>query len=280
VQVWKDVDGVLSADPRRVDGATPVPFLTFDEATELAYFGAQVLHPHAMRPAMDSDKLAVRVKNSYNIEAAGTLITRERDMAGSKLTSIVVKEGITLLDIVSTRMLGQYGFLARVFAVLKTNKISVDVVATSEVSVSLTLDPAKFWFRDLYQEELDRLQAALDSIAHVQVKKGFSILSLIGNVSTSSLESAFRELAKNDIEVVMISKGASKVNVSLVVYDKDSDKALQALHNTFFGPDSDWGSTVDSVAAPLYNGVVDTADPIEEFCASEPGADECRVYED
>jgi len=236
VQVWKDVDGVLSADPRRIPSATPVPYLTFEEATELAYFGAQVLHPHAMRPAMDSDHLAVRVKNSYNIMAPGTLITSEREMEGCLLTSIVMKEGITLLDIVSTRMLGQYGFLSKVFEVMKNQKISVDVVATSEVSVSLTLDPAKFWSRELYQEEVDSLLHAFEGIAQVQVKKGYTILSLIGNVNGSSalLEKAFHALAVSNVNVIMMSKGASKVNLSLVVEEKDGERALQALHSEFF----------------------------------------------
>jgi aspartate kinase len=142
VQVWKDVDGVLTADPRVVDAARPVPHLTFEEATELAFFGATVLHPLAMQPAHDCN-VGVRVKNSYNRHAPGTVIREQRDMTDSLVTSIVMKSNVTLVDIVSTRMLGQFGFLAKVFKVFADNKISVDVVATSEVSVSLTLDPAK-----------------------------------------------------------------------------------------------------------------------------------------
>lgn len=142
VQVWKDVDGVLTADPRVVQLARPVSELTFEEATELAFFGATVLHPLAMQPAADCN-VGVRVKNSYNRGAPGTLISAGRDMAGSLMTSIVMKSNVTLVDIVSTRMMGQFGFLAKVFKVFEENKISVDVVATSEVSVSLTLDPAK-----------------------------------------------------------------------------------------------------------------------------------------
>eukprot|EP00242_Pyramimonas_sp_CCMP2087_P011691 CAMPEP_0198199080 /NCGR_PEP_ID=MMETSP1445-20131203/2408_1 /TAXON_ID=36898 /ORGANISM="Pyramimonas sp., Strain CCMP2087" /LENGTH=581 /DNA_ID=CAMNT_0043868797 /DNA_START=76 /DNA_END=1821 /DNA_ORIENTATION=- len=238
VQVWKDVDGVLSADPRRISNAIPVPFLTYEEATELAYFGAQVLHPHAMRPAMDSNgTLNVRVKNSYNILADGTLITKTRDVNENfALTSIVMKEDITLLDIVSTRMLGQYGFLATVFGVLNDHKLSVDMMATSEVSVSVTLDPVKFWARDLEEEELAALSNDLSKYATLVVKKGYTILSMIGKVqgSSQSLHRAFYALDKNKIDVVMVSKGASKVNVSLVVEGSDGENALKALHEEFF----------------------------------------------
>ena len=134
VYVWKDVDGVLSADPREVEGTVAMAFLSFQEATELAYFGAQVLHPQSMRPAMDSEALCVRVKNSYNVRAPGTLIGHERP-GGTEdwlLTSIVRKKNVTMLDIVSTRMLGQYGFLAKVFNIMDKAGISVDCVATSE----------------------------------------------------------------------------------------------------------------------------------------------------
>eukprot|EP00879_Flechtneria_rotunda_P013541 GHRR01014139.1.p1 GENE.GHRR01014139.1~~GHRR01014139.1.p1 ORF type:complete len:466 (+),score=123.41 GHRR01014139.1:70-1467(+) len=145
VQVWKDVDGVLTSDPRMVPNTLPVTELTYDEATELAFFGAQVLHPLAMQPAIRSESMDVRVKNSYNRQAAGTIISKSRDMRCSLVTSLVVKNNVTLVDIVSSRMLGQYGFLANVFEVFRANQVSVDVVATSEVSLSLSLDPKKSW---------------------------------------------------------------------------------------------------------------------------------------
>uniref|UniRef100_A0A804ML47 Aspartokinase n=1 Tax=Zea mays TaxID=4577 RepID=A0A804ML47_MAIZE len=152
IQVWKDVDGVLTCDPNIHPKAKPVPYLTFDEAAELAYFGAQVLHPQSMRPAREGD-VPVRVKNSYNRRAPGTLITKARDMSKTVLTSIVLKSNITMLDIVSTRMLGQYGFLAKVFSIFEDLGISVDCVATSEVSISLTLDPSKLWSCELVQHK-------------------------------------------------------------------------------------------------------------------------------
>jgi len=237
VQVWKDVDGVLSADPRIAPTAVPVPFLTYEEATELAYFGAQVLHPQAMQPAISSKQdLNVRVKNSYNISAPGTLITRSRDMEQTLLTSIVRKGNVTMLDIVSTRMLGQHGFLAQVFAVMAANQVSVDVVATSEVSVSVTLDPAKLWSRGLAEAELARLRDELASIATVSVTPEHAVLSLICNVQRSNeiLERVFRALGAAQVRVKMISQGASRCNISLLVDDAVADAAVRALHAEFW----------------------------------------------
>ncbi|ESQ50016.1 hypothetical protein EUTSA_v10020441mg [Eutrema salsugineum] len=235
IQVWKDVDGVLTCDPNIYCGAQPVPHLTFDEAAELAYFGAQVLHPLSMRPAREGN-IPVRVKNSYNPTAPGTVITRSRDMSKAVLTSIVLKRNVTMLDITSTRMLGQYGFLAKVFSTFEKLGISVDVVATSEVSISLTLDPSKFCSKELIQQELDHVVEELEKIAIVNLLQQRSIISLIGNVQRSSfiLEKGFRVLRTNGINVQMISQGASKVNISLIVNDDEAEHCVKALHSAFF----------------------------------------------
>ncbi|CAN6308476.1 unnamed protein product [Urochloa humidicola] len=258
IQVWKDVDGVLTCDPNIYANAIPVPYLTFEEAAELAYFGAQVLHPQSMRPAREGD-IPVRVKNSYNRHAPGTVITKARDMSKSILTSIVLKSNVTMLDIncfffqsiltsivlksnvtmldiVSTRMLGQYGFLAKVFSIFEDLGISVDCVATSEVSISLTLDPSKLWSRELIQQELDHVVEELEKFAVVHLLQRRSIISLIGNVQRSSLilEKAFNVLRRNGVNVQMISQGASKVNISLVVNDSEAKQCVQALHSAFF----------------------------------------------
>ncbi|PSS13719.1 Aspartokinase [Actinidia chinensis var. chinensis] len=235
IQVWKDVDGVLTCDPTVHPRAEPVPYLTFEEAAELAYFGAQVLHPQSMRPAREGD-IPVRVKNSYNPKAPGTLITKNRDMSKAVLTSIVLKQNVTMLDIVSTRMLGQFGFLARVFSIFEDLGISVDVVATSEVSLSLTLDPSKLWSRELIQQELDHVVEELEKIAVVNLLQHRSIISLIGNVQRSSLilEKVFSVLRTNGVNVQMISQGASKVNISLIVNDSEAERSVRALHHSFF----------------------------------------------
>ncbi|CAL9145722.1 unnamed protein product [Musa hybrid cultivar] len=235
IQVWKDVDGVLTCDPNIYPNAKPVPHLTFEEAAELAYFGSQVLHPQSMRPAREGD-IPVRVKNSYNPQAPGTVIDKVRDMSKAVLTSIVLKSNITMLDIVSTRMLGQYGFLAKVFSIFEDLGISVDSVATSEVSVSLTLDPSKLWSRELIQQELDHVVEELEKIAVVNLLQHRSIISLVGNVQRSSLilEKAFNVLRKSGVNVQMISQGASKVNISLVVHDSEAKQCIRALHSAFF----------------------------------------------
>ncbi|XP_047311241.1 aspartokinase 2, chloroplastic-like [Impatiens glandulifera] len=238
IQVWKDVDGVLTCDPNIYTRAQPVPYLTFDEAAELAYFGAQVLHPQSMRPAREGD-IPVRVKNSYNPKAPGTLITKKRDMNKALLTSIVLKRNVTMLDIVSTRMLGQYGFLAKVFSIFEDLGISVDVVATSEVSISLSLDPSKLWSRELIKQELDHVLDELEKIAVVNLLQHRSIISLISNVQRSSLilEKAFHVLHTNDINAQMISQGASKVNISLIVNDSEAEQCVRAIHSAFFEND-------------------------------------------
>lgn len=235
IQVWKDVDGVLTCDPSIYPHAKPVPHLTFEEATELAYFGAQVLHPQSMRPAREGD-IPVRVKNSYNPRAPGTIITKCREMSQVLLTSIVLKQNVTMLDIVSTRMLGQFGFLAKVFSIFEEMGISVDVVATSEVSISVTLDPSKIWSRELIQQELDHVVEELGKFAVVNLLPHKSIISLIGNVQYSSLilEKAFSVFRTNDVNVQMISQGASKVNISLIVNDSEAERCVKALHYSFF----------------------------------------------
>ncbi len=226
VQVWKDVDGILTADPRVVKDARPVEVVTYDEAAELAYFGAQVLHPRSMQPCLRTGT-PVRVKNSYNPPAVGTLIMAERSGASALVRAITSKRNVTLIDIVSTRMLGQYGFLARVFQAFEERHVSVDMVATSEVSLSLTLDAA---------HDLALLKRDLERIAAVNVKKGKAIVTLIGEVSRSSeiLEKAFGVCVKEGIQVQMVSQGASKVNISFIVDDREAPVAVRALHAAFF----------------------------------------------
>ncbi|KAF6160115.1 hypothetical protein GIB67_018895, partial [Kingdonia uniflora] len=196
---------------------------------------SRVLHPQSMRPARESD-VPVRVKNSYNPRAPGTLITKSRDMSKAVLTSIVLKRNVTMLDMVSTRMLGAYGFLSKVFSIFEDLEISVDVVATSEVSISLTLDPSKLWSRELIQQELDHVVEELERIARVNLLQNRAIISLIGNVQVSSLilEKVFCVLHTNGVNVQMISQGASKVNISLVVNDSEAELCVRALHLAFF----------------------------------------------
>ena len=228
VQVWKDVDGILTADPRIVKNARPVEHVTYEEAAELAYFGAQVLHPRAMQPCMKTGT-PVLVKNSYNIEAPGTRIEHASSAPKKRppVRAITSKHKVTLVDIVSTRMLGQYGFLAEVFSVFAKHNISVDMVATSEVSVSLTLDTAF---------DLAEVKKELSKIAGVEIKTGKAIVSIVGDVKRSSeiLVRSFRICQLLGVTVQMISQGASKVNISFIVNDTEADEVVRALHMEFF----------------------------------------------
>jgi aspartate kinase len=248
VQVWKDVDGIMTTDPRLVPNAIPVAEMSFEEAAELAYFGAKVLHPVAMQPALRFN-IPVRVKNSYNPEAPGTVILRRESATMDRpVTALSVKRGVQLVDIVSTRMVGAYGFLARVFACFATHQLSVDVIATSEVSLSLTLDANAC---DMTRQQ--RIIKELQQIAQVSFSSGRAIISIISNVRRSSeiLARAMKVLHEQNIEVQMISQGASKFNISLVVHNDEAITAVRALHDEFFhcSPSASNGTSTSAMAA-------------------------------
>jgi len=230
-QVWKDVDGILTADPRIVAHAQPVECVTYEEAAELAYFGAQVLHPRAMQPCLKTGT-PVLVKNSYNITAPGTRIAAALQKKSAPVRAITFRRNVTLVDIVSTRMLGQYGFLAEVFSSFARHHISVDMVATSEVSVSLTLDAA---------HDLAALKKDLIRIANVEIKTGKAIVTIVGDVKHSSeiLATAFKTCQLIGVPVQMISQGASKVNISFIVNDSEAVEVVKALHLDFFADQKD-----------------------------------------
>ena len=228
IQVWKDVDGILTTDPRIVSAAMPVSEVSYDEASELAYFGAQVLHPIAMQPARKCN-VPVRVKNSYNPSAVGTLIrnTKETDPL---VTAITCKRDVKLLDINSNQMFEAHGFLSKVFREFEKHSLSVDVLASSEVSISLTLDKKQ---RDA---DIQGLIDDLSSCADVTETKGLSILTLIADVDRSSevLATVFRVFMATGIQVKMMSQGASKVNISFTVPTASLDLAIAELHRCFF----------------------------------------------
>jgi aspartate kinase len=226
VQIWKDVDGILTADPRLVKNARPVELVTYEEASELAYFGAQVLHPRAMQPCIKTG-VPVLVKNSYNIDAPGTRVVASLDRKAGPVRAITSRKNVTLVDVVSTRMVGQHGFLEEVFAAFAKRGISVDMVATSEVSVSLTLDAA---------HDLGVLKKDLVRIAGVEIKTGRAIVTIVGDVRRSSeiLSRAFGVCVVLGVQVQMVSQGASKVNISFIVNDTQAAEVVTALHIAFF----------------------------------------------
>jgi aspartate kinase len=203
-----------------------VETVTYDEAAELAYFGAQVLHPRAMLPCMKT-KTPVLVKNSYNVNAPGTRIVAALEKKTGPVRAITSRKNVILVDIVSTRMLGQYGFLEGVFSAFARHQLSVDMVATSEVSVSLTLDAAR---------SLEGLKKDLGRIASVDIRTGKAIVTIVGDVRRSSeiLARAFRTCEILGVPVQMVSQGASKVNISFIVNDTEAGEVVRALHEDFF----------------------------------------------
>ncbi len=226
VQTWKDVDGILTADPRVVAGAKPVPEVTYEEAQELAMFGAQVLHPRSMLPVRKT-QTPVRVKNSYNIQSPGSLIVEHHTGKVPPVCAITSVKHITLIDIVSSRMLGAAGFLAHVFNNFLKWNISIDVIATSEVSVSLTVSS---------KDNLTGLVEDLEKASEVTVRTGKAIVTIICDAAHSSaiLAGGFDALADEGINVQMISQGASKVNISMIVDEDEAERTVQILHNAYF----------------------------------------------
>jgi aspartate kinase len=243
IQVWKDVDGIMTADPRLIKAARPVEVVTYEEAAELAFFGAEILHPIAMLPAIKS-RIPVRVKNSYNPSAVGTVIQDKRDKSNTLVTAITSKSDVKIIDVVSTRMLGQYGFLSKVFATFEACGISVDVVASSDVSLSMTLDKST----ELKSKRVNKLTKQLQEIADVTIFEDLAIISMICNTDRSSevLAMAFKVMARLGIKVQMLSQGASKVNISMVVDMKHRDDLIKALHKTFFEQDEDEAWNLDN----------------------------------
>lgn len=229
VQTWKDVDGILTTDPRIVPSVRTVPVATYDEVAELAYFGSQVLHPRSMQPCIQTGT-PVRVKNSYNPDAPGSLIVTSHVTAPAAVRAITSKKSVVLVDLVSTRMVGQYGFLAKVFDIFARHCVSIDVVATSEVSVSLTVDFKRVNF--------PALQKDLEEYADVEIKNDMAIVTVICDVrqSSSILAASFEVLAANGINVQMISQGASKVNISMICGSSEADTVVRLLHERYFGP--------------------------------------------
>jgi aspartate kinase len=228
IQIWTDVDGVLSADPRLVPEAVLVPHLSYDEACELAYFGARVVHPQTMKPAVELG-IPVRILNSLNPTAPGTLIGRTQGRSGVP-RAIAFKKGISVVLINQPRMLMAYGFVVRVFEVFDRHRTPVDLIATSEVSVSLTVDTP---------DQLAAVSHDLATLGEVKVLRNMAIVSVVGRgfVSHPGLAGRIFQTLR-EVNVVMISFGASDVNVSFVVAEADAERAVRMLHEEFFGTGS------------------------------------------
>jgi aspartate kinase len=224
IQIWTDVDGMLTADPRVVPSPRVVPQLSFAEASELAYFGAKVLHPATILPAVTKN-IPVRILNSRQPQNPGTLITATVERAGH-LAALACKRDVTVVDITSTRMFMAHGFLRRLFEVFERFKTAVDVVTTSEVSVSVTVDSTK---------NLENIVAALSEFAEVKCEPQMAIVSIVGETLNEAPGVFVKAIVSlGDIPLRLVSQAASRRNITFVLPDHDVTSAMTRLHEAFF----------------------------------------------
>lgn len=224
IQIWTDIDGMHNNDPRIVKKTFPISELTFDEASELAYFGAKILHPSTIVPAQ-KHSVPVRLKNTMDEKAEGTLISNKGTEGTFK--AVAAKDNIVIVNIRSSRMLMAYGFLRKVFEVFEQHKTPIDMITTSEVAVSLTIDSSN---------NLDSIVAELKKFGTIEVEKNQTIICVVGhNIGRQKgiLEKVFGSLA--DVPVKMVSCGGSNNNISIVVEPSFKEKALIALNEGLFG---------------------------------------------
>lgn len=223
VQIWTDIDGFHNNDPRYVENTSALKQLSFDEAAELAYFGAKIMHPSSIMPCK-LKSVPVRLKNTLSPADEGTLITD--DESGIGIKAIAAKDGITALKIKSGRMLLAYGFLRKVFEIFEIYKTPIDMITTSEVAISLTIDDAS---------RLKEIESELVKFGNVEIDENQSIICIVGDFISESTGSAKKVLeALEKIPLRMISYGGSKHNISVLVNQEDKVSALQALSRNLF----------------------------------------------
>lgn len=223
VQIWTDIDGMHNNDPRIVKGTKPIAQLSFDEAAELAYFGAKILHPQSVFPAQKY-KIPVRLLNTMDPQAKGTLITNDSEK--DKIKSIAAKDGITAIKVQSSRMLLAHGFLRKLFEVFERYKTSIDMITTSEVAVSLTIDDTT---------HLGDITRELTAFGSVDVDVDHTIICVVGDFGAEKHGYAARVLeAVKHIPLRMISYGGSDHNMSLLIKTEDKTEVLRSLHNRLF----------------------------------------------
>ena len=223
VQIWTDIDGMHNNDPRVVKGTRPIARLSFDEAAELAYFGAKILHPQSVFPAQKY-KIPVRLLNTMDPKAEGTLISHESEPG--KIKSIAAKDGITAIKIQSSRMLLAYGFLRRVFEIFERYKTSIDMITTSEVAVSVTIDDTRF---------LPEILEELKGFGSVEVDSDQTIICVVGDFGADRHGFASRVFESlKHLPIRMISYGGSSYNISLLLNTADKVEALRSIHSRLF----------------------------------------------
>ncbi len=225
IQIWTDVDGVLTADPRIAPAAQKLKIISFREAAELAYFGAKVLHPSTIFPAVKKD-IPVVVLNSKRSKNSGTRIVSNPPKTNIAVKSIACKRGITVVNVQSMRMLMAYGFLESIFSVFNKYQTPVDLVSTSEVAVSLTIDNSS---------KLDKIVEELSEFAEISILEKQGIICVVGDQMRSTAGVAHQIFtAMKNINLVMISQGSSEINLSMVIDESQVDEAVRCLHKQFF----------------------------------------------
>jgi len=225
IEIWTDVDGMMTTDPRLCRDAHRIRTISFDEAAELAYFGAKVLHPATLLPAVQKD-IPVFVLNSRNPGCEGTRITARAPQCRNYFKAIAAKRRITIVDVVATRMLMAHGFLKSIFEVFDRHRCPVDMVSTSEVSISLTVDST---------EAIPAIAADLEKLADVKYEGRKAIVCLVGENIRGTRGIAAKVFgALPETNVRMISQGASEINISFVIEEDDVDETVRVLHKVFF----------------------------------------------
>ena len=229
VEIWTDVDGIKTADPRIILNAKQWEKITFNEASEMAYFGAKVLHPKTIKPAINKS-IPVRILNTYNLDNRGTLIVDEDEEIPFR--SISSKNDVTVIRICSTKMLFAYGFLSKVFDIFNKHKISIDLVSTSEITLSMTLDKI-----NNESKKLELAMHELEKLGNVEILKNRSIICVVGKGIRSRigvLGRIFTTCKDWNVDVEMVSQGASPLSISFVVKQEDSEKIVKELHKELF----------------------------------------------
>jgi aspartate kinase len=225
LQIWTDVTGVMTCDPRICGEAQTIPVLSYEEAAELAYFGAKVLHPKTIKPAVDT-AIPVRVCNTFEPAETGTMVLAHSSEAPNKIKSIAHKKNITILRISSARMLGAYGFMSAVFQVFDRHRTVIDVISTSEVSVALTLDNP---------DSVEKVVEDLQRLGEVEVERGYAVICIVGEglrASTGMAAKIFSTI--DDVTISLVSHGASAVNLTFVVKEDVVADVISKLHKEFF----------------------------------------------
>lgn len=232
IEIWTDVDGMLTADPNIVPTALRIREMSFKEASELAFFGAKVLHPSTVLPAIEKD-IPVHILNSRRPQLSGTLIKAQINQAATAVKSISYKRGINILNISSTRMLGSYGFMKKIFDIFNEHQTAVDLVTTSEVSISLSIE---------HSPDLDRLVGKLREYGEITVQRNKAIICIVGERLRAERGIAARVFSRlRDVPVDMISHGASEINLTFVIDEDRVPEAVLELHDEFFSNISEPG---------------------------------------